>query len=76
MPWKPDGPVTVVGQPCTPKDVLARCADTGPIAVGDRVAFAMAGAYAWNISHRDFLLHKPPMFVTGDPHELFGQISG
>ncbi|MEV4495576.1 hypothetical protein AB0J84_07715 [Micromonospora arborensis] len=31
---------------------------------------AMAGAYAWNISHRDFLLHEPPLFRTGDPKEL------
>ncbi|PWR09270.1 decarboxylase [Micromonospora acroterricola] len=64
------GPVTVVGQLCTPKDVLSRSATAGPIAVGDVVAFAMAGAYAWNISHRDFLLHEPPLFRTGDPREV------
>jgi diaminopimelate decarboxylase len=65
------GPVTIVGQLCTPKDVLARAATVHGIAVGDRVAFAMAGAYAWNISHRDFLMHDPPTFVTGDPQKLF-----
>jgi diaminopimelate decarboxylase len=27
---------------------------------GDRVVFAMAGAYAWNISHHDFLMHPHP----------------
>ncbi|MEV4655156.1 alanine racemase [Micromonospora sp. NPDC049301] len=64
------GPVTVVGQLCTPKDVLSRSATVGPIGVGDVLAFAMAGAYAWNISHRDFLLHEPPLFRTGDPHEV------
>ncbi|GAB3938627.1 hypothetical protein GCM10027614_19060 [Micromonospora vulcania] len=64
------GPLTVVGQLCTPKDVLSRSADAGPIGVGDVLVFAMAGAYAWNISHRDFLLHDPPEFRTGDPHEL------
>ncbi|MFG1838938.1 alanine racemase [Micromonospora sp. NPDC049175] len=61
------GPVTVVGQLCTPKDVLSSSATAGPIGVGDVLAFAMAGAYAWNISHRDFLLHEPPLFRTGDP---------
>ncbi len=64
------GPVTVVGQLCTPKDVLARDAVSGPVAVGDVLVFAMAGAYAWNISHRDFLLHDPPHFTTGDPLDV------
>ncbi|MDG4760551.1 alanine racemase [Micromonospora sp. WMMD710] len=64
------GPVTVVGQLCTPKDVLSRSATAGPIGVGDVLAFAMAGAYAWNISHRDFLLHEPPLFRIGDPDEV------
>ncbi|MEU7943588.1 alanine racemase [Micromonospora taraxaci] len=64
------GPVTVVGQLCTPKDVLSRSATAGPIGVGDVLAFAMAGAYAWNISHRDFLLHEPPLFRNGDPQEV------
>ncbi|MEW2382674.1 alanine racemase [Micromonospora sp. NPDC047707] len=64
------GPVTVVGQLCTPRDVLSRSATAGPIGVGDVLVFAMAGAYAWNISHRDFLLHEPPEFRTGDPHRV------
>ncbi|MBE1560338.1 diaminopimelate decarboxylase [Nonomuraea africana] len=29
---------------------------------GDVVEFAMAGAYAWNISHHDFLMHPKPGF--------------
>lgn len=62
------GPLTVVGQLCTPKDVLSRSSDAGPVGVGDVLVFAMAGAYSWNISHRDFLLHEPPEFRTGDPH--------
>ncbi|GAA2616284.1 type III PLP-dependent enzyme [Actinomadura fulvescens] len=57
-----DEPVTLVGQLCTPKDVFARTAPAGRIAVGDVVAFAMAGAYAWNISHHDFLMHPKPGF--------------
>jgi diaminopimelate decarboxylase len=54
------GPVTLVGQLCTPKDVLARQAPIDRLAVGDVVAFALAGAYAWNISHHDFLMHPKP----------------
>jgi diaminopimelate decarboxylase len=54
------GRVTVVGQLCTPKDVLARRVPVARIAAGDRVVFALAGAYALNISHRDFLMHPPP----------------
>ncbi|MEO3744426.1 type III PLP-dependent enzyme [Plantactinospora sp. B5E13] len=67
------GPVTVVGQLCTPKDVLARVPDAaalpapGRIAVGDTIVFGMAGAYAWNISHRDFLMHDPPEFRYDRP---------
>ncbi|TDC40617.1 type III PLP-dependent enzyme [Micromonospora sp. 15K316] len=64
------GAVTVVGQLCTPKDVLSRSSSAGVIGVGDVLVFAMAGAYAWNISHRDFLLHDPPEFRSGDPREL------
>ncbi|MCW3841900.1 type III PLP-dependent enzyme [Micromonospora yasonensis] len=64
------GPVTVVGQLCTPKDVLSRSTTAGPVGVGDVLVFAMAGAYAWNISHRDFLLHEPPAFRVGDPHKV------
>ncbi|MBE1487266.1 type III PLP-dependent enzyme domain-containing protein [Plantactinospora soyae] len=72
------GPVTIVGQLCTPKDVLARIPDggghlpaPGRIAVGDTIAFGMAGAYAWNISHRDFLMHDPPEFRTGRLTDLY-----
>ncbi|MER6569584.1 type III PLP-dependent enzyme [Streptomyces sp. NPDC001093] len=57
-----DEPVTLVGQLCTPKDVLARRVTVERLRVGDRVAFAMAGAYAWNISHHAFLMHPHPTF--------------
>lgn len=57
-----DEPVTLVGQLCTPKDVLAGRIPVAELRVGDRVAFAMAGAYAWNISHHDFLMHPRPGF--------------
>ncbi|MBF8194252.1 type III PLP-dependent enzyme [Nonomuraea sp. K274] len=54
-------PVTFVGQLCTPKDVFARKIVT-TVRVGDTVVFEMAGAYAWNISHHDFLMHPKPAF--------------
>ncbi|CAM5585684.1 type III PLP-dependent enzyme [Streptomyces abikoensis] len=57
-----DEPVTLSGQLCTPKDVLARAAAVAELRTGDRVAFAMAGAYAWNISHHEFLMHPAPSF--------------
>ncbi|GAA3110360.1 type III PLP-dependent enzyme [Nonomuraea salmonea] len=60
-PGVTDEPVTVVGQLCTPKDVFARNIGTS-VRVGDTVVFAMAGAYAWNISHHDFLMHPKPAF--------------
>ncbi|ROO90695.1 diaminopimelate decarboxylase [Actinocorallia herbida] len=57
-----DTAVTLVGQLCTPKDVLARDIPLPRLSVGDRVVFAMAGAYAWNISHHSFLMHPEPSF--------------
>jgi diaminopimelate decarboxylase len=57
-----NSPVTLVGQLCTPKDVFARDQPVEALAIGDRVLFQMAGAYAWNISHHDFLMHPKPTF--------------
>jgi diaminopimelate decarboxylase len=61
-PASPPGPVTLVGQLCTPKDVLARDVQTPGLRAGDLIAFALAGAYAWNISHHGFLMHPEPGF--------------
>ncbi len=58
--------VTLVGQLCTPKDVLARGQSVKALAVGDCLVFLLAGAYAWNISHRHFLMHPPPQMVFLD----------
>lgn len=55
-------PITIAGQLCTPKDVLARDVFVTRLRAGDRVAFGLAGAYAWNISHQDFLMHPRPAF--------------
>jgi diaminopimelate decarboxylase len=54
--------VTLAGQLCTPKDVLARGVSAPGIGAGDRVVFALAGAYSWNISHHGFLMHPEPGF--------------
>ncbi|MFJ6739837.1 type III PLP-dependent enzyme [Streptomyces sp. NPDC091279] len=65
-PWpRPTGRaehVTLTGQLCTPKDLLARRVPAPGLRAGDRIAFALAGAYAWNISHHDFLMHPRPGF--------------
>jgi diaminopimelate decarboxylase len=58
--------VTLVGQLCTPKDVLARQQPVAGLAIGDCLAFPLAGAYAWNISHQNFLMHPPPRMVFLD----------
>lgn len=52
--------ITITGQLCTPKDVLAKGAHIQSIKTGDLVAFPYAGAYAWHISPHDFLKHPPP----------------
>jgi diaminopimelate decarboxylase len=47
------------------RTVLARRVRVGrlrALRVGDLVAFGLAGAYAWNISHHGFLMHPPPAF--------------
>jgi diaminopimelate decarboxylase len=56
-------PVTVVGQLCSPKDVLAREVPVDRVRAGDLVAFPYAGAYGWSISHHDFLSHPHPQHV-------------
>jgi diaminopimelate decarboxylase len=71
--WAPSRPrpgvsgqaVTIAGQLCTPRDVLARRVRVSrlrALRVGDLVAFGLAGAYAWNISHHGFLMHPAPSF--------------
>ncbi|WP_051965823.1 type III PLP-dependent enzyme [Kitasatospora mediocidica] len=62
------GRTTLAGQLCTPKDVLAHRAPAPGLRAADRVLFQLAGAYAWNISHHDFLMHPHPgfHFLPGD----------
>lgn len=56
-----DQKATIVGQLCTPKDVLARQIDIETVNIGDYVVFTQSGAYAWNISHQHFLMHAAPV---------------
>ena len=76
-PWKRATahrePVTLVGQLCTPKDVLAHRVRVESLRTGDRIAFAMAGAYAWNISHHQFLMHPAPTFHHLDEAQVHPQ---
>lgn len=51
---------TVVGQLCTPKDILSRARPLGDVRVGDLLVLPLAGAYGYNISHVDFLCHPRP----------------
>lgn len=53
-------PVTVVGQLCTPKDVLSEDVHVPLLRSGDVILFVLAGAYGWAISHHDFLSHPHP----------------
>lgn len=60
------GTVTVAGELCTPKDVLARDTPVASLRVGDVLVFSLAGAYGWDISHHDFLSHPHPEHVFLD----------
>jgi diaminopimelate decarboxylase len=55
-----DVAVDVVGELCTPRDVLARDAHVDLLRVGDVLVFARTGAYGWDISHHEFLRHPYP----------------
>lgn len=61
-----DGTVTLCGELCTPKDTLAREVRVERLRAGDCVAFLLAGAYGWHISHHDFLSHPHPERVYVD----------
>jgi 2-[(L-alanin-3-ylcarbamoyl)methyl]-2-hydroxybutanedioate decarboxylase len=56
-PALPAGPVTVVGELCTPEDTLARDVTAPPVRAGDVVVFPFAGSYGWEFAMPDFLGH-------------------
>lgn len=55
--------VTVVGELCTPKDVLATDIAVPRLRAGDILLFPFAGAYGWSISHHNFLRHPHPQHI-------------
>jgi diaminopimelate decarboxylase len=59
-----DARVTVTGELCTPKDVLARDVRVDCLRAGDVLWFHHAGAYGWSISHHDFGIHPHPRQVV------------
>lgn len=54
---------TVVGQLCTPKDILSRDCLLSGVKSGDILLLPLAGAYGYNISHADFLCHPHPEMI-------------
>jgi len=58
--------VNIVGQLCTPKDRLHQQLPVQELALGDYLVFTLAGAYAWNISHQNFLMHAAPETIYLD----------
>lgn len=58
-----DSEITVAGQLCTPKDILAKDIKISKLRIGDVLLFQYAGAYGWAISHHDFLSHPHPNHV-------------
>jgi 2-[(L-alanin-3-ylcarbamoyl)methyl]-2-hydroxybutanedioate decarboxylase len=59
--------IDVVGELCTPRDVLARQVWVDRLRIGDLVVFPLAGAYGWEISHHDFLSHPHPAHLVCAP---------
>jgi len=53
----------VVGQLCTPKDLLSRNQQFTDVQIGDLLVLPFAGAYGFNISHADFLCHPRPQQI-------------
>lgn len=67
--------INVVGQLCTPKDVLVSDAHVDKVRIGDLLLFPYAGAYAWHISHHDFLRHPHPRQVYLPMAREFGHVA-
>nr|BFE58712.1 type III PLP-dependent enzyme [Dactylosporangium thailandense] len=56
--------VTVAGEQCNPRDVLARDEPVRRLRAGDVLLFANTGAYGWEVAHHGFLRLDPPRFTT------------
>ncbi|WP_426514383.1 type III PLP-dependent enzyme [Dactylosporangium sp. McL0621] len=68
-----DTRVTVAGEQCNPRDVLARDEPVPRLRAGDVLLFARTGAYGWEVAHHDFLRLDPPRFTTLDGQRPDGQ---
>lgn len=58
-----DAAVDVVGELCTPRDVLSRDQKVARLRVGDLLVFGRTGGYGWDISHHEFLRHPYPEMI-------------
>jgi diaminopimelate decarboxylase len=57
--------VTVAGEQCNPRDVLARDVAVSSVRIGDVLVFANTGAYGWEVAHHDFLrLAHPQLMIV------------
>jgi diaminopimelate decarboxylase len=62
-----DALVTVVGELCTPADVLARDVTVDRIRPGDVAVFPRVGSYGWELALQEFLGHPRADRVTVRP---------
>jgi diaminopimelate decarboxylase len=63
-------PVTIVGELCTPADVLAKNITVEQIRAGDIVVFPWAGSYGWEMALQEFLGHPhAPRLTIGIPKD-------
>jgi 2-[(L-alanin-3-ylcarbamoyl)methyl]-2-hydroxybutanedioate decarboxylase len=71
-------PVTVAGELCSPKDLLARDVPVDEVRAGDLLWFHHTGAYGWSISHHDFLSHPHPrrVFLGEGGRRSAGELEG
>ncbi|MBW7461511.1 siderophore biosynthesis PLP-dependent protein, partial [Paenibacillus sepulcri] len=67
--------VTIAGELCTPKDILAGDVPVERLRIGDILLFTIAGAYGWTISHHDFLSHPHPGRLYLDNEYEGGKVS-
>jgi diaminopimelate decarboxylase len=63
-PGVSDAPVTVVGELCSPSDVLARDIAIPEVRAGDLMVFSQAGSYGWELAIQQFLGHPPAQRIT------------
>jgi 2-[(L-alanin-3-ylcarbamoyl)methyl]-2-hydroxybutanedioate decarboxylase len=58
--------VTIVGELCTPEDVLARDVRVDRLRAGDVLVFPQAGSYGWEFALHHFLQHPVPPRLAVD----------